>query len=174
IPARLPSGYNAPKPFALFTKDQMTGQIGGPKLLKIGSINWKSLSEDEKQNYSERAKKIGAELRDNFEKLTDGQKKDLWDKHVEKMNNRMKKKLHKFYAETNQRFEKQAEPIKTLAKVNKFVAETAQQWRQMTDAEKRPYVDQVQDKSAAYHKKMAEWKQKYSNEIWAWKEVKAA
>ncbi|KAI3408117.1 hypothetical protein GPALN_011969 [Globodera pallida] len=197
IPAQLPSGYNAPKPFALFTKDQMTGKIlntclgqsRSTETFKILSTNWKNLSDDEKQSYSKRAKKIGDELRDNFEKLTDGQKKHLWDKHVEKTNKlqrlRMKKKLQKFYAETNrpkqpltsnwvfikEHFEKQPEPIKTLAKVNKFVAETAQQWRQMTDAEKRPYVDQAQCNSAAYHKELAEWKQNHADEIGAWKEA---
>uniref|UniRef100_A0A914HN31 HMG box domain-containing protein n=1 Tax=Globodera rostochiensis TaxID=31243 RepID=A0A914HN31_GLORO len=191
IPARLPSGYNAPKPFALFIKDQITGQRGGPKLLKIISTNWKSLSEDEKQSYSERAKKIGDELRDNFEKLTDGQKKDLWDKHVEKRNKlqrlQMKKKLNKFYTETNRPkqplpsylvfmkecFEKQTKPIKTKDELKEFHVELGQHWRQMTDAEKQPYVDQTQCNLAAYHKEMAEWKQKYANEIRAWKEAEA-
>uniref|UniRef100_A0A183C1I9 HMG box domain-containing protein n=1 Tax=Globodera pallida TaxID=36090 RepID=A0A183C1I9_GLOPA len=151
-----------------------------------------SLSEDEKQNYFERAKKICAELRGNFEKLTNCQKKDLWDKHVEKRSKlqryRMRKMLQKFCAETNRPkrplqsysifikecFEKQPEPIKTLAKVNKFVVEMGQQWRQMTDAEKQPYVDQARGNIAVYHKEMAEWKQKYANEIRAWKEAKAA
>uniref|UniRef100_A0A183BXG5 HMG box domain-containing protein n=1 Tax=Globodera pallida TaxID=36090 RepID=A0A183BXG5_GLOPA len=55
--------------------------------------------------------------------------------------------------------------------LNKFVAETAQQWQQMTNDEKRPYVDQAQCNIAAYHKEMAEWKQKYANEIKAWKEA---
>uniref|UniRef100_A0A914GYD1 HMG box domain-containing protein n=1 Tax=Globodera rostochiensis TaxID=31243 RepID=A0A914GYD1_GLORO len=156
-------------------------------------INWrgKSLSEDEKQNYSKRAKKIGDELRDNFEKLTNEEKKDLWDKHIEKRNKlqrlQMKKKLQKFHSETNrpkqplssymlfmkERFEKQTEPIKTQDKEKKFVAETGQQWRQMTDAEKKPYVDQAQNNIAAYHKEMAEWKRKYANEIRAWKEAEA-
>uniref|UniRef100_A0A183BJ83 HMG box domain-containing protein n=1 Tax=Globodera pallida TaxID=36090 RepID=A0A183BJ83_GLOPA len=190
IPAWLP--YNEPKPFTLFTKEQLTGQRGGgPETFKILSIKWKNLSEDEKRNYSERAKKIGDELRDNFEKLTNRQKKDLWDKHVEKRNKlqrlQMKKKLHKFYAETNRPkhpltsysvfmqkcFDKQTEPIKTRDKVKKFVAEMAQQWRQMTDTEKQPYVDQTQGNIAAYHIEMAEWKQKYSNEIRAWKEATA-
>uniref|UniRef100_A0A914IGS6 HMG box domain-containing protein n=1 Tax=Globodera rostochiensis TaxID=31243 RepID=A0A914IGS6_GLORO len=191
IPSRLPSGYNAPIACSLFTKDQMTGQSGGPELLKIVSTNWKSLSKEEKQSYSERAKKIGDELRDKFEKLTNRQKKDLWDKHVEKRNKlqilQMKKKLHKFYAETNrpkrplpsymlfmkERFEKQTEPIKTNDELKKFAVETGQQWRQMTDAEKLPYVDQMQYNLAAYHKEMAEWKQKYANEIRAWKEAEA-
>uniref|UniRef100_A0A914IGR1 HMG box domain-containing protein n=1 Tax=Globodera rostochiensis TaxID=31243 RepID=A0A914IGR1_GLORO len=188
---RLPSGYNAPIACSLFIKDQLTGKSGGTEMVKIVSTNWKNLSEEEKQNYSERAKKIGAVLRDNFEKLTDGQKKDLWDKHAEKRNKlqryRMEKKLRKFYAETNrpkrpltsymlfvkERFEKQIEPIKTKDKVNKFVVEMAQQWRQMTDAEKRPYVDQTQCNLAAYQKELAEWKQKYANEIRAWKETEA-
>uniref|UniRef100_A0A183C027 HMG box domain-containing protein n=1 Tax=Globodera pallida TaxID=36090 RepID=A0A183C027_GLOPA len=192
IPSRLPSGYNAPKPFALFMKDQMTGKSGGVSvLLKIVSTNWKSLGEEEKQNYSERAKKIGVELRDNFEKLTDGQKKDLWDKHVEKMNKRrrlqMKRKLHKFYAETNrpkrplssymvfvkERFEKQTEPLKTRDKVNKFGVEMGQQWRQMTDAEKQPYVDQAQGHRAEYRVELAEWKQNHADEIKAWKKATA-
>uniref|UniRef100_A0A914IE33 HMG box domain-containing protein n=1 Tax=Globodera rostochiensis TaxID=31243 RepID=A0A914IE33_GLORO len=151
----------------------------------------KNLSEEEKQSYSERAKAIGDELRDNFEKLTNRQKKDLWDKHVEKRNKllrlQMKRKQQKFHAETNRPkrpmtsnwvfikecFEKQTEPIKTRDKVRKFVAEMAQQWRQMTDAEKRPYVDQTQCNFAAYQKEMAEWKQKYANEIRAWKEAEA-
>ncbi|KAI3408129.1 hypothetical protein GPALN_011980 [Globodera pallida] len=192
ILARLPSGYNAPKPFALFIKDQMTGKSGVVSVMvKIVSTSWKSLSGDEKQNYSERAKKIGDELRDNFEKLTDDQKKDLWNKHVEKMNKRrklqMKLKLHKFYAETNRPkqplssymvfmkecFEKQTEPIKTRDERKKFFVGTGQQWGQMTDAEKQPYVDQAQDKSAAYHMEIAEWKQQYANEIRAWKEAEA-
>uniref|UniRef100_A0A914IGR6 HMG box domain-containing protein n=1 Tax=Globodera rostochiensis TaxID=31243 RepID=A0A914IGR6_GLORO len=141
--------------------------------------------ENEKQNYSERAKKIGDELRDNFEKLTNGEKKDLWDKHVEKRNNRMKKKLNKFYAETNRPkrplpsylvfkkkcFEKQTEPFKTKDERLKFHTEMGRQWQQMTNAEKKPYVDQAQCNIAAYHKEMAEWKQKYANEIRAWKET---
>uniref|UniRef100_A0A183CN90 HMG box domain-containing protein n=1 Tax=Globodera pallida TaxID=36090 RepID=A0A183CN90_GLOPA len=190
IPARLP--YKAPNAFTLFIKDQMTGQRGRVhEMGKILSTNWKNLSEEEKQNYFKRAKKIGDELRDNFEKLTDGQKKELWDKHVEKMNKRrklqMKIKLNKFYAEANRPkrpltsnwvfikecFEKQIKPIKTRDKVNKFVAEMGQQWRQMTDAEKQPYIDQGQSDRAAYHKEMAEWKRKYSNEIRAWKEAEA-
>ncbi|KAI3408132.1 hypothetical protein GPALN_011983 [Globodera pallida] len=185
ILARLPSGYNAPKPFARYVKDQLTGQRGVvvSVLVKIVSKNWKSLGEDEKQNYSERAKKIGDELRDNFEKLTDDQKKDLWNKHVEKMNKRrrlqIKRKLHEFYAETNrpkqplssymifmkERLEKQTEPIKTRDERKKFFGETGQQWGQMTDAEKQPYVAQAQGNIPAYHKEMAEWKQKYANEI---------
>uniref|UniRef100_A0A183BHL0 HMG box domain-containing protein n=1 Tax=Globodera pallida TaxID=36090 RepID=A0A183BHL0_GLOPA len=169
----------------------MTGKSGGPEILKILSTNWKNLSEDEKQNYSERAKKIGDELRDNFEKLTNRQKKELWDKHVEKRNKllrlRMKKKLQKFYAETNRPkrpltsnwvfikecFELQTKPIKTLAKVNKFVAQMSQRWLQMTDAEKQPYADEMQVNIAAYHKEMAEWKQKYASEIRVWKEEEA-
>uniref|UniRef100_A0A183CPI8 HMG box domain-containing protein n=1 Tax=Globodera pallida TaxID=36090 RepID=A0A183CPI8_GLOPA len=187
IPVRLPSSYKALRPLSLFMKEHLTGGSGDPKLLKIVSTNWKSLSEDEKQNYSERAKKICDELRDNFEKLTNRQKKDLWDKHAEKMNNRMKRKLNKFYAETNRPklpsrsymvfvkecFEKQTKPIKTKVEQNKFVAEMAQQWRQMPDAEKRPYVDQAQCNFSAYHKEMAEWKRKYANEIRAWKEAEA-
>ncbi|KAI3408137.1 hypothetical protein GPALN_011987 [Globodera pallida] len=191
IPARLPSSYKTLNAFSLFIKDQLTGQIGGPKLLKIGSINWKSLSEDEKQNYSERAKAICDELRENFEKLTDGEKKDLWDKHVEKTNKlqryRMKKKLQKFYAETNrpkqpmtpyfifikERFEKQTEPFKTKDKVKKFAVETGQQWRQMADAEKQPYVDQAQGDRAEYRMDLAEWKQNHADEIKAWKEATA-
>uniref|UniRef100_A0A914GZP5 HMG box domain-containing protein n=1 Tax=Globodera rostochiensis TaxID=31243 RepID=A0A914GZP5_GLORO len=194
IPSRLPSSYKMLNAYSLFIKDQMTGQSGGPKLLKILSTNWKSLSEDEKQSYSVRAKKIGDELRDNFEKLTNRQKKDLWDKHAEKRNKlqgyRMKKKRQKFYAETNrptrplssymlfmkERFEKHTELLKTNDEQEKFVIEMGQRWRQMTDAEKRPYVDQGQCNLAAYHKEMAEWKQKYADEIKAWKEstVKAA
>uniref|UniRef100_A0A183BRG2 HMG box domain-containing protein n=1 Tax=Globodera pallida TaxID=36090 RepID=A0A183BRG2_GLOPA len=191
IPARLPSGYKGPKAYALFMKDQLRGKRGGPETFKIGSTNWKSLSEDEKQNYSERAKKIGDELRDNFEKLTNRQKKDLWDKQAEKRNKlqilQMKKKLHKFYAETNRPkrpltshlgfmkecFEKQPKPIKTQDKVNKFVTEMGQRWRQMTEAEKQPYVDQAQCNLAAYNMELAEWKQKYANEIRAWKEAEA-
>uniref|UniRef100_A0A183CEX4 RING-type domain-containing protein n=1 Tax=Globodera pallida TaxID=36090 RepID=A0A183CEX4_GLOPA len=56
----------------------MTGQSGrSTEMFKILSTNWKSLGENEKQKYSERAKKIGAELRDNFEKLTNRQQKVL-------------------------------------------------------------------------------------------------
>uniref|UniRef100_A0A183BIK3 HMG box domain-containing protein n=1 Tax=Globodera pallida TaxID=36090 RepID=A0A183BIK3_GLOPA len=168
----------------------MTGQSGGiSEMVKIASTNWKSLDEDEKQNYSERAKKICAELRDNFKKLTSDEKQDLWVEHIVKKAKRrrfrMKKKLRKFYAETNrpkhpsrsyilfvkERFEKQTEPFKTRDKVRKFVAETAQQWRQMTDAEKQPYVDQGQCNIAAYNVELAEWKQKYANEIRAWNEA---
>uniref|UniRef100_A0A914GXG9 HMG box domain-containing protein n=1 Tax=Globodera rostochiensis TaxID=31243 RepID=A0A914GXG9_GLORO len=189
IHTRLPPGYNAPNAFALFTKDQLTGQSGGLKMVKIVSTNWKSLDEKEKQNYSERAKKIGDELRDNFEKLTDDQKKDLWDKHVEKMNKRrrlqMKMKLNKFHAETNrpkqplssymlfvkERFVKHTEPFKTRDERLKFVVETGQQWRQMTDAEKKPYGDQAQGDRAEYRMELAEWKQNHADEIKAWKEA---
>uniref|UniRef100_A0A914GXE8 HMG box domain-containing protein n=1 Tax=Globodera rostochiensis TaxID=31243 RepID=A0A914GXE8_GLORO len=190
--ARLPSGYNAPNAFALFTKDQLTGKSGRiTEMMKIVSTNWKSLGEDEKQNYSERAIKIGVESRDNFEKLTIRQKKDLWDKHAAKRNRRrrlrMKMNLHKFHAETNrpkrslvsymvfmkERFVKHTEPFKTRDERLKFVVDMGQQWRQMTDAEKKPYVDQGQRNIAAYHMKMAEWRQKYANEIRAWKESTA-
>uniref|UniRef100_A0A183BSY8 HMG box domain-containing protein n=1 Tax=Globodera pallida TaxID=36090 RepID=A0A183BSY8_GLOPA len=189
ILARLP--YNALGAYALFTKDQMTGKSEGTEMMKIISTNWKSLGEDEKQNYFERAQKICEVLRDNFAKLTNRQKKDLWDKHVEKRNKlqrlRMKKKRQKFYAETNRPkqplpsyllfkkecFEKQTEPIKTLAKVKKFGLDIGQQWRQMTDAEKKPYVDQTQDNIAKFRVEMAKWKQKYANEIRAWKEAEA-
>uniref|UniRef100_A0A914HQX5 HMG box domain-containing protein n=1 Tax=Globodera rostochiensis TaxID=31243 RepID=A0A914HQX5_GLORO len=186
ILAWLPSDYKGPTAYSLFIKDQMTRKSGGPKLLKIVSTNWKSLSEDEQQNYSERAEKICAELRDTFKKLTNDQKKVLWDKHVKKLQRyRMKKKLHKFYEETSrpkhplasymlfvkERFEKQTEPFETRDNVMKFVVETGQQWRQMTDAEKRPYVDQAQGNIAKFHVEMAEWKQKYANEIRAWKET---
>ncbi|KAI3418675.1 hypothetical protein GPALN_007783 [Globodera pallida] len=106
ILARLPSGYKGPNAFALFIKDQLRGKTGGvSEMVKIASTNWKSLDEDEKQNYSERAKKIGAELRDNFKKLTSEEKQDLWVEHIVKKAKRrrfrMKKKLRKFYAETN-------------------------------------------------------------------------
>uniref|UniRef100_A0A183BJ82 HMG box domain-containing protein n=1 Tax=Globodera pallida TaxID=36090 RepID=A0A183BJ82_GLOPA len=70
-------------------------------------------------------------------------------------------------------FDKQTEPIKTNDELKKVAAETGQQWRQMTDAEKQPYVDQTQGNIAAYHKEMAEWKRKYANEIRAWKEADA-
>uniref|UniRef100_A0A914GYB6 HMG box domain-containing protein n=1 Tax=Globodera rostochiensis TaxID=31243 RepID=A0A914GYB6_GLORO len=188
IHSRLPAGYNAPKPFALFTKDQRTGQSGGgTEMVKIVSTNWKSLSEDEKQNYFERAKKIGDELRNNFEKLTNEEKKDLWDKHREKRNKsrKMRMKLNEFYAETNrpklpltsfwvfkkERFEKQTEPIKTSDEWKKFFAETGRQWQQMTEAEKQPYVDQVQANFATYRVELAKWKQNHADKIKAWKEA---
>ncbi|KAI3408147.1 hypothetical protein GPALN_011996 [Globodera pallida] len=189
IHTRLPPGYNAPKPFSLFIKDQLTGKSGGTEIVKIVSTNWKSLGEKEKQNYSERAKKIGAELRDNFEKLTDGQKKDLWDKHVEKMNKlqrlRMKIKRHKFNAETNrpkqplssymvftkERFVKHTEPFETRDERLNFVVEMGQKWQQMTDAEKQPYVDQAQGDRAEYRVELAEWKQNHADEIKAWEEA---
>uniref|UniRef100_A0A914GXI1 Fido domain-containing protein n=1 Tax=Globodera rostochiensis TaxID=31243 RepID=A0A914GXI1_GLORO len=168
IPSRLPS-YKKLNAFSLFTKDQLAGQSGDPKLLKIVSTNWKNLSEKEKQNYYERAKKIGDELRDKFEKLTNEEKKDLWDKHVEKRDKRrrlqMKRKLQKHVLQT--------EPIKTRDERNKIFVETSEQWQQMTDAEKQPYVVQGQCNIAKFRVEMAEWKRKYANEIRAWKEAKA-
>uniref|UniRef100_A0A914ICJ8 HMG box domain-containing protein n=1 Tax=Globodera rostochiensis TaxID=31243 RepID=A0A914ICJ8_GLORO len=139
------------------------------------------------KNYLQSAKKIADELRDQFEKLPDDQKKALSDKHVEERKKflklRKKIELRKFRPETNrpkqpmssyklfinQNLEKQSESYKTEDEQKKFFDELVQQWRQMTDAEKKPYVDQALDNTVAYYIKVMEWEQKYANEIPAWK-----
>uniref|UniRef100_A0A183BVL3 HMG box domain-containing protein n=1 Tax=Globodera pallida TaxID=36090 RepID=A0A183BVL3_GLOPA len=169
IPARLSSHYNAPAAFALFIKEYMTEQGGGA------------------ENYLQSAKKIDDELRDQFEKLTDDQKKALSDKHVEERNKfrklKNKMELRKFCPEKtrpkqplssyklfiNENLEKQTESYKTEDEEKKFFDELVQQWRQMTDAEKKPYVDQALSNTVAYYMEVMEWEQKYVNEIPAWK-----
>uniref|UniRef100_A0A914I905 HMG box domain-containing protein n=1 Tax=Globodera rostochiensis TaxID=31243 RepID=A0A914I905_GLORO len=183
-PVRLPSGYKAPSAFALFIKEYMTGQGGDTETFKIASTNWQNLSKDEKQNYLQSAKKIADELRAKFEKLPNDQKKALLAERVERQDKlqllQEKREQRKFHEETGrpkqpitaymrfikENLEKQSESFKNNMEQKQFFVDLGKQWRQMTDAEKKPYVAEAQVDFAAFYMRLTKWDKENANEAW--------
>ncbi|KAL3101723.1 hypothetical protein niasHT_020608 [Heterodera trifolii] len=188
VELRLPSKFNAPHAFAIYLREQFGAQTGLAKdIVKSVSVTWNNLSDDEKQRYADSAKKFADEKRENFERLSEEQKQELIEQHqsnvARRRRLRKKKSLQKLFADTNHpkrplmsymifaKKQQQASTLKTREERVNFAIELGEQWQQMTDTEKEPYVTESRHNLAIYNHQVEEWKEKYADEIDEWRKA---
>ncbi|KAH7726010.1 Protein HMG-5 [Aphelenchoides avenae] len=173
---RLPRGFNAPNGYVIFVKDHFDRSKSGPENVKVLAPQWKKLSVAQKKEYSKKSADIAAQRRRDFERLSTAEqasKRDEAKERVERIQRRRKKlerrafnlrtgrpKLpltaYTIFAQENL---KRVQP-KTVQEASATVKEVAGKWKALSDAEKKPYVDEAARLKEAYTKDLDKWQKK--------------
>ncbi|KAH7716088.1 Protein HMG-5 [Aphelenchoides avenae] len=88
--SQLPSGYRAPNKFAVFVQEQFKKTpVADRKQSKAVVVEaaklWKSLADDAKKEYANKASQVAEQRRNEFERLPDEQKHAKLEEHAERL-----------------------------------------------------------------------------------------
>ncbi|CAK5085428.1 unnamed protein product [Meloidogyne enterolobii] len=185
--ARLPSGFNPITPFAVFVKEKMKNSTGekASELVKKVAKSWKEMSDLDKKSYVENAKIISQKRKDEFSQFSVQQQEDLMKSNASLIEKRKRGKLlhdlHEFYKQTNKPkrpmngfllfckdgMEKNQTP-KGKEEIIQVGKDFGQQWKLMTDVDKKFYLEKAENLKNHYNKELQVWKDVNADEISKW------
>lgn len=178
--SQLPSGYRAPNKFAVFVQEQFKKTpVADRKQSKAVVVEaaklWKSLADDAKKEYANKASLVAEQRRNEFERLPDEQKRIKLEEHAERLrkvaNRRKRIARHQFYARTGR-------PKPPLSAYMMFVQEQLQfvqtgagtwdarksafrdavsQWKSLSADAKKPYITKAAGLKEQYLRDLRKW-----------------
>ncbi|KJH52810.1 HMG box [Dictyocaulus viviparus] len=161
-----------------FAKNRPKNLLEGKRAMREAAVAWKSLDEAAKKKYEDLSKRYRDEKINEFEALSDEEKKELIESSLETKAERARRKIRK---ERREMWDKTGHPEKPLTSYNLFVQEKfselkdrgetvtpvvktmshlSAEWKAMNDCAKEPYVSKAAKLLDEYKSKLDAWKVK--------------
>ncbi|CAI4222135.1 unnamed protein product [Auanema sp. JU1783] len=176
----IPSSFRI-NAFAVFTKEQHAenpdyNKLGISEAAKRISSKWKSLSEEEKRNFTERCRVLAEKKKAEFEQLPEDKKNEILKTLQQEKELRVKRKLKKEKLEMWERTNRPTQPTNSYSlflkdefakkkaagekvhPVKDLVVDIKNKWMTLSAEEKDKYVTKANELKTAYQKDIELWK----------------